>query len=384
MDLPFDDEFRTDRFFSSEVGASARASDFTAVWSDGTVSIAGLRAMEWAKQELHLTAAEYFGFLVLLSYVVVYIVGRRRNYQIAKGFIDGVHGLFCSRFVHAGPALEIPPADQRQLLARDSCKTFLYYATGSRRCSSVLVTIDLASRHDLFMLVWNLFSPATDRVTVEVAFGDDDIEPMIFAVARKRDVKRLLQRVPHLQDYTGVTRAPSLRPSLGLVCVTESVVLLDPLLPPWASKALDETQDLLELLHVTDRNEQPILGREGTPRKALRASFRLLAGSGSGNARKMIELVLSYIELLNRFKMSPGARKKARERREAVAKRKSKMTHAQRQEHFRQLKDERLRREREEYEGLTPDQKRRRDLRDEKRAKKSSASRRLKMKLTKA
>lgn len=56
-------------------------------------------ATEWAKQELHLTAVEYFGILVLFSYVVVYIVGRRRNYQIARGFIDGVHGLFRSRFL---------------------------------------------------------------------------------------------------------------------------------------------------------------------------------------------------------------------------------------------------------------------------------------------
>lgn len=54
--------------------------------------------MEWAKQELHLTAVEYFGFFVLFSYVVVYIVGRRRNYQIARGFIEEVHGLFCDRF----------------------------------------------------------------------------------------------------------------------------------------------------------------------------------------------------------------------------------------------------------------------------------------------
>lgn len=203
---------------------------------------------------------------------------------------------------HAGPASQTSPTNQRQLLTRDSCNSFLYYATGSRRCSSVLVTIDLISRHDLFMLAWNLFSPAYDQVTVEVAFGDDDIEPMVFAVAPKRDVKKLLQEVPHLQDYAGVTRAPSLHPSLGLVCLTEASFLLDPLLPPWASKALDEIGDLLELMHVTDQNDQPILGREETPRKALRFSFRLPAGSESGDwaARKIAELALSYIELLHK------------------------------------------------------------------------------------
>lgn len=55
--------------------------------------------MQWAKQELHLTVVEYLGFALLLGYIVVYIAGRRRNYHIAHGFIIGVHGLFCSRFL---------------------------------------------------------------------------------------------------------------------------------------------------------------------------------------------------------------------------------------------------------------------------------------------
>lgn len=71
-----------------------------AVWSDGQVSLAGLMSMQWARQELHLTSVEYLGLAILIAYVVVYMVGRRRNYQIAQGFIVGrVHELFCSRFL---------------------------------------------------------------------------------------------------------------------------------------------------------------------------------------------------------------------------------------------------------------------------------------------
>lgn len=56
-------------------------------------------SMQWARQELHLTAVEYLGLAILIGYVVVYIAGRRRNYQIAHGFIAEVHELFCSRFL---------------------------------------------------------------------------------------------------------------------------------------------------------------------------------------------------------------------------------------------------------------------------------------------
>lgn len=211
-------------------------------------------------------------------------------------------------FREAGPASEVPPSDRRQLLARDSCSTFLYYATGSRRCSGVLVKIELANRHDLFMLLWSFFSPVTDRVTVEVALAEDDIEPMVFAIARKRDVKKLIQDVPHLQDYAGVTRAPSLLP-LGLVGLSETSALMDLMLHTSAIKTLYDHPGLLELMHVTDQNDEPILGQEETPRKALRFVFRLPAGSGDGTAKgggggegatKMIELALDYLELLSK------------------------------------------------------------------------------------
>lgn len=77
--------------------------------------------------------------------------------------------------------------------------------------------------------------------------------------------------------------------------------------------------------------------------------------------------------------MSPAAKKKAKDRREAVMKRKSKMTHLQRQERFQQLKNERLQREKEEYESLTPEQKRRLDLREAKKAKKNASNKKYKV-----
>lgn len=203
----------------------------------------------------------------------------------------------------AGPALETPPVDRQQLLARDSCSSFLYYATGNRKCSGVLVTINLAHRHDLFTLLWNALVPVTDRVTVEVILGDDDLDSMVFAVAPKRDVKKLQQSVPHLQELASPTRAESLPP--GLVCLSESFALLEPLLPPAAIKIISEYPELLELVHFTDQNEQPIAGQADTPKKVLRFTFRLpeVTGNRTGDMRggaKMIELALFYIELLHK------------------------------------------------------------------------------------
>ena len=77
--------------------------------------------------------------------------------------------------------------------------------------------------------------------------------------------------------------------------------------------------------------------------------------------------------------MPTNMKKKAHERREAASKRKVEMTSGQRQERLQQLKSEKLQREREEYETLTPEQKRGRDLKDEKKSKKAASNRKLKV-----
>lgn len=305
-----DDEFapRPDPIFSRSpepvlAHNSNNNNNNAGAWSDGNVSLRGLLSFQWARQDIQLGNLEYLALCVMMAYATVFVLGRRKNHEIAHSFIKGVHGLFCSRFLEAGPALEVPPQDRRQLLARDSCSSFLYYATGSRSCSGVLVRINLRSRHDLFMLIWNFFTPSEDTVTIEVSMDDDDMEPMVFAVTRKRDVKKLQQDVPHLQDYAGLTRAPSLPP--GLVCLSETGVLLDPLLTAPALKILSEYPDLLELMHFTDQNEQSVLGQKETPRKLLRFRFRLPVVSGgltgdSRGAAKMVELALYYIDLLHK------------------------------------------------------------------------------------
>lgn len=165
------------------------------------------------------------------------------------------------------------------------------------------MTINLAKRHDIFMLLWNLLNPVGDTVTVEVALSEDDLEPIVFAIAQKRDVKNILQEVPHLQDYVGVTRAPSL--PAGLACLSESAALVEPMLPTPVINTLTEYHDLLEFMHFTDQNQESILGQAETPRKTLRFRFKLsvVAGNFVGHLKgtnKMIELALFYVDLLHK------------------------------------------------------------------------------------
>lgn len=105
-ELPIEDEFDTDPFFSSppsrtaaEAASTPAAAASAAAWSEGKVSLAGLLSLQWARQDLRLGTLEYLSLAVIVLYVLVYIRGRRRNYQIAHGFIKGVHDLFCSRFL---------------------------------------------------------------------------------------------------------------------------------------------------------------------------------------------------------------------------------------------------------------------------------------------
>lgn len=101
LPLELDDEFRTDSIFSSPNSRTAEPAPAPAAasWSEGKVSLASLLSFQWVRQEVHLGTVEYLALAVMALYVAVYIRGRRRNYEIAHGFIKGVHGLFCSRFL---------------------------------------------------------------------------------------------------------------------------------------------------------------------------------------------------------------------------------------------------------------------------------------------
>lgn len=305
-----EDEFspteKPDPLFSTNGGGSGNggvAGSAGATWADGKTSLRSLWSLHWDKQEVAIGAAEYLAIAIVVLYIAVYIWGRRRNYEIAHTFIRGVDELFRSRFLEAGPATELPSVDRRQLLSRDSPSSFLYYATGSRACEGVLVRIGLANRHDLFMLGWSLLSSVDDTVTIEVSLDDEDVEPMVFAVTPKRRQRQLLQEVPHIADYASVVRAPLLPP--GLVCLSETAALMEALIQPPVEKILAEYPDLLDFMYFTDHNEEPILGRKDTPKKALRFRFRLpvLKGNRSGDLRgaaKMMELALYYIEALHK------------------------------------------------------------------------------------
>lgn len=295
---PFDatdeDEFSV-RTESTIVAQDAAVGNSAGTKGEAKASLLGLLSSQWARRDAVLGTMEYVCILVIVFYLVAYIRGRRRSHQIATRYIRRVHGLFCDRFLEAGPASPTPPADRRKLLTRESPNTFLYYATGNRACDGVLVRISLANRHDIFLLAWSLLSPIKDTMTLEVALDDEDIEPMVFAVTRKRDVKRLLADVPHIQDYACVNRTSLIPPELA--CLTETTALMEILLPQ-ASATLSAYPDLLELMHFTDQNEVPITGRLETPSRVLRLRFRMDSLEG---AEKMVELALTYMEFLHRL-----------------------------------------------------------------------------------
>ncbi|CAM9280298.1 unnamed protein product, partial [Choristocarpus tenellus] len=324
---------------------------------------------------------ECFAIALVAICGIVYVKGRRRNYVIAHAFIGSVRELFQSQFLQSGAGMEDPPSDGRQILFRESCSDFLFYATGRKGCDGVLVRIDLIERQDLVMLVWGLLTPAQDTVTLEVALDDGDIEPMVFAVTRKRNVKKVLSEIPHLKDFAGAVEASELPE--GLICLSENASLVEPLLPPVVLKTLGRTEgNLLQLMHFTDQNELPVVGQMEKPKKVLRFRFRLPASSrpeDMNGVAKIVEMALFYIDFLHRFKMSPGMKKKVIDKREVVAKQKLRMTRVERQERTKQLKEQKLQQERDEYELLSTAQKKKRDMRDEKRAKKALKGRKSKV-----
>jgi len=77
-------------------------------------------------------------------------------------------------------------------LLKDSHSCYKFYASGRRFCSGILCTLELRKRHNLFSLVLALFDLSTvrDTLTIEMPMNDEDMEPFVFAIVRKKEEKK--------------------------------------------------------------------------------------------------------------------------------------------------------------------------------------------------
>lgn len=277
--------------------------------------------------------------LFLIVFAIAYFLGKKENEKIALAWAAQFackDGIFDKNFSLLGTSME----PDSPLLIKEGQNVFKFYASGRRFCRGLLATMELQCRHDLITCMWYFVSPRKDEMTIDVFMNDENMEPLTFALVRKKNAKTMLKDCRDLQTYAGAqAQRPGLSEELAIISefrdlaydlVTETV--LDQV---FGERAFEKFGKGFVSMHFTDEFSL------GTHKKILQFKFTLPSVNSMEDMSRLIALVPYYIDLLGRYKLSAQLRAKADAARAKVAHEVFKEAQGARQEALQRKKQER-------------------------------------------
>lgn len=275
----------------------------------------------------------------LIVFAIAYFLGKKENEKIALAWAAQFackDRIFEKNFSLLGTGTE---ADS-PLLIKEGQNVFKFYASGRRFCRGLLATMDLRCRHDLITCMWYYVSPRKDEITIDVYMNDENMEPLAFALVRKKNAKAILKDSKDLQTYAALQpQRKGLSDELAVISESRDLVsdlLTDIVLDQvFGEKAFEKHGSNFISLHFTD--EFPL----GSHKKILQFKFTLPSANSMGDMSRLIALVPYYIDLLGRYKLSVQLRAKAESARAKVAQEAFKDAQGARQEALLKKKEER-------------------------------------------
>ena len=203
------------------------------------------------------------------------------------------------------------------------------------------------------MSVIDVLNPTPDVVNVEVPMLEGSLAPCVFAICRKKDVKKMRDNHKDLSDFTGKATSCTGLPDT-LTCLTDTREVLDALLLRNDDKVkgsavlatLAEHANMVNYIKISDCDKGPTLdfptGSVGSsrPKRLLRMQFRL-PGSKKKMDDCMVDLMRMAVYLVGavgQMKLSAKAKEAVASRREDVSKKAAKKAHMVAQEAAQQRK----------------------------------------------
>lgn len=262
---------------------------------------------------------EYAALVFIAVYLANFIGGSRKNKRIAQNWYRTYEDWFKTQFASTSP------------LQKDSQFTYKFYASGRRYCTGMLVTLNLRKRHDLFSLMMEAGGANEDSIVIEIPMMEDDMEPFVFAITRKKAEKKMKKNNKDLDNLSLSIKSKIIPESLALLTDT----------PDLEIAFLDERScrtiglEWFRSLHFTDSGSVKF----NASTKVLRFQFRL--PTDVSQLRVLIEMAIFFVDRVANTKLSSVAKQKNLTKRKQVAEREFKAGHQQRLEAAAKRKEER-------------------------------------------
>lgn len=315
-------------------------------------------------------------FLCLLAMCIWnYVYGKISNRMIAIRWISTHKQVFSDQFALISAASNEEP-NPDELLSQKSFTEYKFFASGRKNCTALLAEITLLKRNDIFWRIIDALAyPYHDKVTLKIPLEESaNAHPFLFFICRKGRQIAFREENEYFLEFTSQHRVEGL--SSDLVAFTETSEIFDKLISAENLKLINDLSDYVELIAVTDLNNEAIEGIAGISSRVLTCTFRLPSPSIMGSILPLSELSLRLVDVVASLRLSTSGKNKVDRNRKAIADRAAKAQAELKQqlerEEIEKKKLEKLEKEKEVYDKLPKALKLKKDQKDEKRKKKEA------------
>ncbi|KAJ1735241.1 hypothetical protein LPJ61_000655 [Coemansia biformis] len=301
--------------------------------------------------------------------VANYVRGSRQNAALAAFWEKTIGGVLRANFSVVG--------DGRQVLERDSASDMLFYASGRRHCRFAQGHLMLSARQDPVALLTDLVGGGREKLELEVVLDDDASSGFVFAAVprkRARAVGRDRYDIATFASAASNSRVPE-----NLVVFSECADATTQMLDSGLDELLADEGCLLEEIHVTDSPAEKPETHDFERVKKLLATIRLPAPTDDG-ARRFGETLAFVFYLVDYIaeavRLRPESARKIAKSRDAAFREFARLAEQKKQEAVAKIAADKRRTELDEVGKMSPEQRRRWEERDRKRALKKSLGKR--------
>lgn len=236
----------------------------------------------------------------IICYIINIWVGRARNTDVAMAFgktycPEG--SLLDRNFSQVGPQIN----GAQDTIMRESMNKFNIYATGRRFCKNFQATLDLKHRQDLLYLASYVISPRQDRIDIDIAMNEANMQPLVLVIGTPRLAKELCKSLPDVRSFArpiDVSQQilPGF-PSKSLHVWTESKSTFYDLMTDkvmdllFGRAAFEETSKYFRYLHFSSENP------EGFSKHSLKLSFNLPPEDQMQDLTLVLTATLHFIDV---------------------------------------------------------------------------------------
>ena len=165
---------------------------------------------------------KYFYEIIMFAFIILFIInvfiGKRKNYNISKLWLNSNLDFFTNNYAHIGADREFNTKISEPLIY-DSYNNYKFFASGRVYINWMLVDINLKKRQDLVTILSNIFIfSEKDKITYEATISPSNELPCIFCICKKKEAKNLKKSFKEIDSFTIATYPSFLDENLVLLC----------------------------------------------------------------------------------------------------------------------------------------------------------------------